>query len=83
MVHMGQKSWQQINSDHCSPIQKETVWRTLFCRVECTYLLFIPHGSTAKDGHFSLGLILETLQGVALWTKQLAYKIELQREQET
>ena len=42
-----------------------------------TYLLFIPHGTSAKNCHFGHSVFLQPFHGITLGTQKLSHKVEL------
>lgn len=45
------------------------------------YLRLVPHGALAQHGDLGSGLLLQSLNGVALGTQDLAHKVELEKPQ--
>ena len=43
-------------------------------------LLFVPHGASAQNRHLCHGVLLQSFQGVAFWSKQLSHEVKLERK---
>jgi hypothetical protein len=46
------------------------------------YLVLVPHGAPAQNGHFCHRVLLQSLQGVAFGSEQLPHEVKLQRNKQ-
>lgn len=49
----------------------------------CSYFSFVSHGAFAQHGDLGPGFLLQTLDGVALGSQDLAHEIELEKQKQS